>query len=128
MTYNTNHQSSLRAMNRAVEMKELFLQGMTLGDIAEKYGITRQRVHQVMARLGVNRTEGGCGLKVKQFAQTVAKEHAEGLSQQEIANKYGVSDVTVSRALRSLDEEQFVAVKAAYARRQYGKRDSHGTV
>ena len=44
----TLHKDALR---RAREYRKLLAQGMTLTSIGARYGISRQRVHQVLARL-----------------------------------------------------------------------------
>lgn len=48
---------------RALEMSALYRQGVTLNEIGARYGITRERVRQLMTEFGVTRADGGATVK-----------------------------------------------------------------
>lgn len=46
-------------INRDKEIVELFISGATIIGLADKYGISKQRIHQILRRDGISAGEGG---------------------------------------------------------------------
>lgn len=69
-------------------------------DICERFGLTRITVHRIAARHGVRRP---VGRQPKSFSRSQIDDMVlmarAGISQQKIANKYGVSQCKVSRIM-----------------------------
>lgn len=57
-----------RDTSRDARMIEMFRTGRTLQEIGNEYGITRERVRQILARYGITRLDGGI------HAQAIANE------------------------------------------------------
>lgn len=57
-----------RDLTRQREMADLFLSGMTLTQIGLKYGLSRERVRQIISPLGLRRHDGGKALQSREVA------------------------------------------------------------
>lgn len=88
------HIKGPRTKPRHIVMRELFKLGKTMAEIGEIYGISRQRVNQVLKRhFGVRRMEGGQTMRrLKTAHDIVAKQKAkaDAVAARHFA-KYGVS-------------------------------------
>ena len=49
---------------RNAKLVELFRAGKTMQELADYYGVTRSRVHQILKKNGMNRLSGGARVKV----------------------------------------------------------------
>jgi len=78
-----------------------YLSGMTLQSVAEKYGITRQRVQQIVAKMGVSRPPilNSTRLRKYDYDEIVSyyREHSPTLT--EITKQFNCSTSTVRNAL-----------------------------
>jgi Mor family transcriptional regulator len=78
-----------------------YLSGMTLQSVAEKYGITRQRVQQIVAKMGVNRPPilNSTRLRKYDYDEIVSyyREHSPTLT--EATKKFNCSTSTIRNAL-----------------------------
>lgn len=65
---------------RDAEMVLLYRKGKTLAQIGRKYGVTRERVRQLLARFGLSAEDGGCAirtfLKTRDSAKSGAAQQA----------------------------------------------------
>lgn len=52
-------------VQRNAEIAGLFRQGHTLGELATAFNLTRQRIHQILQKAGVNTRQGGRTLKIE---------------------------------------------------------------
>ncbi|MEC5422085.1 sigma factor-like helix-turn-helix DNA-binding protein [Virgibacillus sp. C22-A2] len=50
---------------RASDMKEMYVSGSTLQEIGDIYGVTRERVRQILSGFGVDRNDGGIAKKIE---------------------------------------------------------------
>ncbi len=62
--------TGLRNPHQAAEFKELYLQGETLQQIGDFYGISRERVRQVLKKIGITGKDGGSTVRAKKRAET----------------------------------------------------------
>ena len=76
---------------RATEMKSLVRKGHTLEWIGGKFGITRERVRQILTHNGFAQRVGQTRQTDYAMRELVAKLNAQGLSDGEIAEKTGKS-------------------------------------
>tara|TARA_R110000851_G_C13100092_1_gene568096 strand:- start:2495 stop:3484 length:990 start_codon:yes stop_codon:yes gene_type:complete len=68
-----------KSMDRAAKMADMYRGGMTLQQIGDKYGVTRERVRQLMTKhLGINHKDGG---QAKQAASKRTQRDAKKDSQ-----------------------------------------------
>lgn len=78
--YRNYHQASIQRHkddSRTLEMEALYRSGQTLEQVGQKYGVTRERVRQLISARGVTRLDGGKA--VERFLRThdiIAKEKA----------------------------------------------------
>ena len=82
---------------------ELYLSGETLQSIGDKFGITRERVRQVLRKagvpsLGIRKKPPKDGTLVK--AAAIAADYGAGLPASEIAKKYGMRPGSIYKFLR----------------------------
>lgn len=79
---------ALRAIRyaRAKEMAELYSQGLTLEQVSERYGITRERVRQLILTLGIARKDGGQAVRTQQ-KRAARSQRADALS----VERYGLT-------------------------------------
>ena len=77
----------LRNLERARAMAEMYEAGATLKEVGERHGVSSQRVHQVMQRLGVSRRP----VKTSTRRPVILRAHAAGLALREIARVAEVS-------------------------------------
>ena len=100
-----------------LEVAEAYQQGFSMEQLATTYDVQRGTIKHALRRQGVTLRERG---RVRRpVPQALAEQfyadwHA-GLSQQAIAEKYGVTDSKVSKTLRRFP----AATRQAIARRQY---------
>jgi hypothetical protein len=52
-----------RDITREENIRRLFASGKTLQEIGDFYGLTRERIRQILARSGITRTDGGAFVK-----------------------------------------------------------------
>jgi len=90
MTTSGPDQKALLRGQRALEMAEKYAAGATLAEIGDYYGLTRERVRQLMTQeLGVTRKDGGKHKRRTEKAAVVAKQretkflHRYGMTEQE---------------------------------------------
>ncbi len=76
---------------RNVDIVARFLKGETSSELGVEYGLTRQRVIQILSQLGVEIAKGGFALKCQQ-----AQQARQVLRQSEINRSYGTSRATVA--------------------------------
>lgn len=57
------YEAFMDASERNKDIIEMYLMGKVLREIGEKYGLTRERVRQIISRAGVSSTDGGSALK-----------------------------------------------------------------
>lgn len=64
--------------DRDKELIEMFKSGATYNGLAERYGVSKQRIHQILKREGVSSAEGGCTVRTarKTAENYIAKEAA----------------------------------------------------
>lgn len=58
--------SEMEKEARNVSMVSMYRQGMTLQEIGDRYGLTRERVRQIVSREGITSKEGGKTVQVKE--------------------------------------------------------------
>lgn len=80
---------------RAEEIIDRYMAGEVLKEIARDYGVSRQRVHQILTRHGVTAADQYAALD-----RRIAMWHAEGLDTLEIARLVGRSDGWVQASMR----------------------------
>ena len=56
--------------DRTDAMVTLFTDGATLAEIGQRYGVTRERVRQILAHVGVTRIEGGSHVRAQRKRDT----------------------------------------------------------
>lgn len=56
----------MKAINKVLDMLTDYQAGMTYAEIGSKHGVSRQRVHQLLAPHGVTRSDGGAHLRAQQ--------------------------------------------------------------
>lgn len=90
------------AQGRDKEMIELHAAGKTMSEIGEQYGITRQRVCQILQRYGVKVDPSRRGRKpvAKEVSEAYVAEAVALGNKIKAAEKFGVSPDTIGRALR----------------------------
>mgnify|MGYP000862309279 FL=1 len=67
--------------DRIGEMVRLFSDGLTLQQIASRFGISRQRVHVLICRRGVTRNAGGFNsARIKEYGFSTPKEFDDALA------------------------------------------------
>ena len=71
---------------RDLEMASMYRQGLTLAIIGEKFGLTRERVRQLVSKQGITRLEGGISCV---HAQKVERANTEAEARYQL--KYGFS-------------------------------------
>jgi hypothetical protein len=93
---------------REIDMAELYRGGATLQGIGDKYGITRERVRQLLAKIpgGVSspRKPGGLTLMERnpELVRTIIERFTtSSLPSSIIASELGISDATARRVLRA---------------------------
>lgn len=72
-----------RDMEREAHCIDLYRSGKTLQEIGDVYGVSRERIRQILARAGVTRSEGGThvrSLKSKEAAEQRRKQARDGRS------------------------------------------------
>lgn len=88
---------------RNSEIEAMFMAGESLGRIGEKYGISRQRVHQILKCVGIDSSVGGAR---KACSERKAAERREAKNRRESAciKSYGLpcSDVDELRRIGAL--------------------------
>lgn len=117
-----DHPTTLDQLRRAVEFAERYHKGDTLDAIGKDYGLTRERVRQVLRKYGVE----SLGLRQKettvQARAQIEELAAKGVFVRDIAAKVGVSECSVYLHLSRCG----IAVpKAPYPRKpEYVARDA----
>lgn len=82
------------------EMANLYTDGESVKDIAKKFGVSDATVYNRLRDAGVSR-EGHRGKPRKEVpVEEVARRHHAGAALYELAEDYGVSDVTLSKRLK----------------------------
>lgn len=84
-------------VERNEEMRRLYQSGMTLTAVGAKLGVSSQRVHQVLTRLGVKTRGHSRGFKPDTASKIAAMFKGGVTSRVDIARKTGLSMSTVSR-------------------------------
>jgi DNA-binding CsgD family transcriptional regulator len=80
-----------------------YLAGKNTYQIAKEWGVTHTTVRVYLKDLGIElRARGAQQITTKEIAQHWASEYRAGKTTTEIAEEWGVSDVTVGRHLRNL--------------------------
>lgn len=80
------HASKQQNRERNEAMRAMYVQGITLQAIGEKFGITRERVRQLLRRDGVAPKDGG-----QQLAVRIKRETKKAATVRRIEAKWGVS-------------------------------------
>ena len=70
---NYNERERLRALPRVKRMIKMYLSGKTQAQVADHFGVTRQRVQQCFIREGIDRAAGGAHLVAKRKADKAEK-------------------------------------------------------
>src|SRR5690606_11286921 len=74
-----------RIIERNKKMANMYSQGCTLESIGKQFGLTRERVRQILSKKGVTANDGGAKVRAElRAAQKVARREAESL------RKYGL--------------------------------------
>jgi hypothetical protein len=60
-------------MTRNETIANLYRDGKTLEEIGETYGISRERVRQLVSRAGINRQDGGQAIRAARRAEQIAE-------------------------------------------------------
>ena len=84
--------------SRDKEILGLYGQGDTQAEIARSLNVSRQRIHQVLVRHGLNRHDGGLVRRRElcfERADDLLKMHIKGLSVEKIAEKMSVKTKTI---------------------------------
>lgn len=81
------------------EVIALYQRGVPVGEICQRYGISRQQVSDLRSARGIPRRPRGLTDEQKRQAEQL---YAEGLSTYKIATRLDVSDDVVWRYLRSI--------------------------
>lgn len=85
-------------IERNLRMAHMHKQGLTLEKIAGEFGITRERVRQVLKKMGIGREDGG--ISVSTMHRKAALVRAKQLSIARIESKWGC-DIELWRELRA---------------------------
>lgn len=92
---------------RARRMADMYRSGMTLREVGDAFGVTRQRAQQLISRVGVTGADGGQSVKRSAAAparalriQVMADMYADGSTYSEIGNVVGFSGEHVRKLLR----------------------------
>lgn len=80
-------------------MAALYRNGETLAAIGLKYGVSRERVRQILARQGMDRMDGGITIRVFKKTEDRAKMEEEKKSRKELRDfsTYGMSSEKISQ-------------------------------
>jgi hypothetical protein len=82
-----------------------YLSGESLMDIGLARGVSFQTVCRMLERNGISRRKGGLQVKLTLGEKLrLVEEYRAGASQKELADKYKVSQITVSRYLHEVEE------------------------
>jgi DNA-binding transcriptional regulator LsrR (DeoR family) len=80
------------------ELRRLYVEdGLTLREIGEMFGVSRQRVHQRMRKAGIKRKKKVIKLNRRDLLRLYVRE---GLTQREVGQQLGVSGSSVSKEMR----------------------------
>lgn len=71
-----------RNAERTENFKSMYLAGLTLEQIGERHGITRERVRQVLAKIGITRFDGGASKKA---------QHRKATKSRHRGSRYGIT-------------------------------------
>lgn len=78
------------ANQRAVDMAELYRSGMTLEQIGQQYGLTRERVRQILKPTGTKKTDRG-GVKEAAAARAAERSAKAAADNKRMLEKFGVT-------------------------------------
>lgn len=90
------------SQKRAEDMSALYTEGKTLQEVGDKYGLTRERVRQILRQLGTE----SLGRRDKEEAELTAKEkkiallYDKGTSPMEICKRRGISYTELHNILK----------------------------
>lgn len=74
-----------------LQAASMFRQGLTLAKIGQQFGVTRERIRQILAKQGIRAVEGGCSIRTQE-KRARKSDDAEARSQL----KYGLSKAQVA--------------------------------
>ncbi len=88
--------------DRERAMAEMYLSGRPLREVGEAFGLTRQRVQQILSKVGVERRSTGChGYRIAIPMEKVRELRAAGKTWAEIGEKLGcLPDTVMKRAIK----------------------------
>lgn len=86
------------AIARVAVMADMHRQGLTLAKIGEQYGITRERVRQILLSNGITRNDGGLSVRVAHRDAAKHRVKAAAIAHREA--KWGM-DIELLRELRA---------------------------
>ena len=94
-------------VSREIEQEDIekYLAGESLFDIGLIRGVSHQTVCRMLERNNIKRRKGGLQIKLPGNAkQKLVEDYRAGMSQKKLADKYNISQITVSRYLYELGE------------------------
>ena len=100
---NSQHGGGAHANQRAADMASLYRSGMTLEQIGQKYGLTRERVRQILKSTGTKATDRG-GVKEAAAARAAERRTKEAADNKRMLETFGVSKA-VRQDVLSLNRE-----------------------
>ncbi len=108
---------SARDRDREAEIAKRYKNGETLQSIADAYGLSRQRIHQLVGRVGV-KVDGLKTLSEAEIAEA-RQMRSEGMTWTALARRFGCASDTVKRALDpAFRQRRAEGIKAARENRQ----------
>lgn len=81
------------------DIESRFRDGESMEAIGRHYGVTRERIRQLLGKLGVKSGDGGFAVQQARAARVLAQMYDQGLSLREIASRAGRNAITVSAML-----------------------------
>lgn len=93
--FDTVQENLLRKINHYDNVKDLFLDGNTLNEIAEKLNTTKQNISRIIKLCEINSKQGGISKQKRDNLADVKRLHEEGYTLEEISKALNFDEMKV---------------------------------